>query len=294
MVEYRKMKKPLLTAVILTKNEEENLPRCLGSIDWIEEIIVVDDDSIDKTVEIAEKAGAAVYRRKLDDFCSQRNFVLSKVKTPWVFFIDADEESTEELAKEIKQAIKSDEYDGYRFPRKNIIFGKWIEHSGWYPDYQLHLFKKDKGRYVRKVHEQVEVNGKVGDLQSSLVHYNYQSISQYLEKLFRYTTLEAENQSESGYRFSWADLWQKPLSEFLRRFFAERGYKDGIHGLVLSLLQAFSELIVYLKIWEKEGFKEEEISEVFDKIKMSQKEINYWLEKQERNPFKKVLRKITR
>ena len=283
-----------LTAVILTKNEEKNLPRLLKSISWVDEIVVIDDQSTDKTIEIAKKAGATIYERQLDDFCSQRNFALSKVKTPWVLFIDADEEVTAELAEEIKQAVKADKFDGYRFPRKNIIFGKWIQHSGWYPDWQLHLFKKEKGKYVEKVHEQVEIDGKTGELSKVLVHYNYQSISQYLEKMFRYTTLEAENQLANGYEFAWSDLIKKPLSEFLRRFFAEEGFKDGVHGLVLSLLQGFSEFVVYLKIWEKEGFKEEEIPEVFEQLHDGVSEMDYWLKQQEKNPLKKVLRKLTR
>jgi len=283
-----------LTAVILAKNEEKNLPRVLKSISWVDEIVIVDDESTDGTVEIAKKAQATVYQRELDDFCSQRNFALTKVKTPWVLFIDADEEITPELAEEIKQAVKTDKFDGYRFPRKNIIFGKWIEHSGWYPDWQLHLFKIAKGKYVEKVHEQVVLDGKVGELSKVLVHYNYQSISQYLEKMFRYTTLEVENQLTLGYKFAWSDLIKKPLSEFLRRFFAEQGFKDGVHGLALSLLQAFSELVVYLKIWEKEGFRPQETKEVFEELEKSTEEISFWLKKQEKNPLKKVLRKLTR
>lgn len=288
------MDKPELTAVILTKNEEKNLPRCLDSVAWADEIILVDDESTDKTVKIAKKAGVTVYERQLDDFCSQRNFALTKVKTPWVLFIDADEEVTPDLAEEIKQAVKSNDFDGYRFPRKNIIFGKWIEHSGWYPDGQLHLFKKNKGKYVEKVHEQVVTDGKVGELSKVLVHNNYQSIDQYLEKMFRYTTLEAENQLANGYEFVWPDLIKKPLSEFLRRFFAEEGFRDGVHGLALSLLQAFSELVVYLKIWEKEGFKPQETKEVFEELEKGTEEISCWLKEQEKNPLKKVLRKLTR
>lgn len=288
------MSKLGLTAVVLTKNEEKNLPCLLKSISWVDEIVIVDDESTDKTIEIAKKAGATVYQRKLDDFCSQRNFALTKVKTPWVLFIDADEEVTHELAEEIKQAIKSNNFDGYRLPRKNIIFGKWIEHSGWYPDWQLHLFKKEKGKYIEKVHEQVVIDGQVGELSKVLVHYNYQSISQYLEKMFCYTTLEAENQLATGYEFTWPDLVKKPLSEFLRRFFAEEGYKDGIHGLALALLQAFSELVVYLKVWEKEGFKEEEVPEVFSEIQASTEELKYWLKEKERHPLKKILRKLIR
>lgn len=286
------MNKLEVTAVILAKNEEKNLPSCLDSVSWVDEIILIDDNSTDKTVEIAKKAKARIYQRRLDNFCSQRNFALEKVKTPWVLFVDPDEEVTPELAQEIKQVVKSSEFSGFRFPRRNIIFGKWIKYSGWYPDWQLHLFRKDKGRYVHKVHEQVEIQGRVGELKNFLLHKNYQSISQYLEKLARYTSLEAENQIESGYKFVWQDLLKKPLSEFLRRFFAEEGYKDGIHGLALVLLQAFSELVVYLKIWEKEGFKEGEISGVFKEIDKANKDIGYWVTLKTKNPIRKILNKL--
>lgn len=286
------MNKLGLTAVILAKNEEKNLPSCLKSIFWVDEIVLIDDYSTDKTIEIAKKSEVEVFQRKLDDFSSQRNFALEKVKSPWVLFIDPDEEVTPELAQEIKQAVKSSEFSGFRFPRKNIIFGKWIKHSGWYPDFQLHLFKKEKGKYVGRVHEQVEIKGKVGELKNFLIHHNYQSISQYLEKLSRYSSLEAENQIDLGHKFSWKDLIKKPLGEFLRRFFAEEGYKDGVHGLALSLLQAFSELVVYLKIWEKEGFRDEEIPGVFGEIRKGISEIDFWLNQKERNPLKKILRKL--
>lgn len=286
------MAKSGITAVILTKNEEKNLPSCLKSIAWVEEIILVDDNSTDKTVEIAKEAGAKIFKRKLDDFSAQRNFALGKVETPWVLFIDPDEEVTQELAEEIKKAVREGKFDGFRIPRKNVIFGKWIKHSGWYPDWQLHLFEKNKGRYIRRVHEQVEVQGKVGELKNFLLHKNYESISQYLEKLSHFTTLEAENQIESGYKFAWQDLIKKPLGEFLRRFFAEEGYKDGVHGLVLSLLQAFSELVVYLKVWEKEGFKEGETEGVFGEIDKAVDEVDYWIAQKTKNPIRKILNKL--
>ncbi len=289
MVEMR------LTAVILAKNEEENLPGCLESVQKLaDEIILIDDYSSDKTAEIARKAGVRIYSRKLDNFSSQRNFALEKVKSSWVLFIDPDEEVSPELAQEMKKAIQSNKFDGFRIPRKNIIFGKWIKHSGWYPDFQLHLFKKEKGKYEGMVHEQVEIKGKVGELKNFLVHKNYESISQYLEKLSRYTSLEKEFQIDSGYKFSWQDLIKKPLGEFLRRFFAEEGYKDGIHGLALALLQSFSELVVYLKIWEKEGFKEEETPGVFEEIRKGISEINFWLNQKEGNPLKRILQKLSK
>ncbi len=260
------MAKTGITAIILAKNEEKNLPQCLESVAWVDDIIMIDDQSTDKTVALAEKAGAKVYKRRLDDFASQRNFALSKVKTEWVLLIDPDETIPSKLKEEILQAIKLKGFDGFYFTRKNIIFGQWMKHSGWSPDHQLHFFRTKKGQYVGKVHERVEVKGKVGYLKTPLIHDNFQSITQYLEKLIHYTELEAERQIESSYKFSWPDLIQKPLDEFLRRYFAEEGYKDGIHGLALGLLQGFSELTVYLRIWEKEGFPSGPTKNVFSQL----------------------------
>ncbi len=281
-----------ITGVVLTKNEEKNLPQCLESLAWLKEIIVVDDQSTDKTVEIAKKHGAKVFKRKLDDFSSQRNFALSKVKTEWVLLIDPDEIVPQKLKKEILQAIKLKGFDGFYFPRKNIIFGQWIKHSGWYPDHQLHFFKTKKGKYLGKVHEQVEVKGKAGYLKTPLIHNNYQSITQYLEKLILYTELEAEKLVKSGYRFSWSDLIQKPLDEFLRRFFAEGGYKDGIHGLALCLLQSFYQLVVITRVWEKEGFSSGPTKNVFGQLGKASDQLQYWLVKENKNPVKKILRKL--
>lgn len=286
------MEKQDITAILLTKNEEKNLPNCLGSISWVSKIILIDDNSIDKTVEIAKEHKVEIYKRTLDDFASQRNFALEKVKTVWVLFIDPDEEVTPELSREIQDAVQSKKFEAYRFPRKNIIFGKWIEHTGWYPDFQTHLFKKGKGKYVRKIHEQVEVEGEIGVLRNHLLHHNYQSVSQYLEKNIHYSSLEAENQLSSGYTFVWQDLIRKPVGEFLRRYFAEEGFKDGLHGLALSLLQSFVELLVYIRIWEKEGFKAQEIRESVSEIDKAVKELDYWVVKQTKNPVRRILHKL--
>jgi glycosyltransferase involved in cell wall biosynthesis len=273
------MKKVDVTAVVLAKNEEKNLPRCLKNLDWVKEVIVIDDYSSDNTKKIAEKFGAKVYQKRLVDFESQRNWALQKVKTPWVLMIDPDEEVTSEFRQEVERVIKEDKFDGFKFPRKNIIFGKWIRYTGWYPDWQLHLFKTKRGKYVGKVHEQVVLDGKIGILNASLIHYNYHSISQYLQKLDRYTNLEAEEKVRGGYKFRYQDLLVKPAEEFFRRFFAEEGWKDGVHGLALSLLQAFSELVVYLKVWEKEGFKKEKVDNFSYILEKIANDLFWWLGK---------------
>lgn len=301
-----------LSVVILTKNEEENIVQCLKTVQFADEIIIIDDYSTDKTVEIAEKLGAKVYQRKLDDFASQRNYGLSKATDEWVLFVDADERVTEELKSEILALLKAqpacrrgrgsrlkENIIGYKIPRKNKIFGKFLQYTDWYPDYQLHLFKRDKGKYKRKVHEQVAVEGRVGKLSHPLRHLNYNSIDQFLQKnYFQYADLEAKQLIEGGYKFDWVDLFKQPVGEFLRRFFSCYGYKDGLHGLVASILVSLATFVVYAKVWEKEEFRERELSieEIDLEHKTLRQEIGYWIReakiREEKNVFKKIILKV--
>ncbi|MCJ7828093.1 glycosyltransferase family 2 protein [Patescibacteria group bacterium] len=278
-----KKQKNQLTAVVLVKDEAENLPRCLKSLRFVDELIVLDDESTDDSVKVAEKFGAKVYHRKLDDFASQRNFVLGKVRTEWVLMIDPDEEVSSELNREIINAIREEKYNGFKFPRKNLMFGHWVEHAGWWPDFQLHLFRAKKGEYHELVHEQVVVEGKVGELNSPLLHHNYENISHFIStrKFDLYTSLEARQLYKSDYEFFWFDLVGKPADEFLRRFFAEKGYQDGLVGLLLSLLQAGKELVVFAKVWELSGKKnnltgKKMLEELGGRIVVKAKEFGYW------------------
>ena len=294
-----------LTAVILAKDEEKVLPRCLKSLKFVDEIVLVDDGSVDKTVEIAEKFDARIYQRRLDDFSSQRNFALSKVKTKWVLMIDPDEEVPGELAREINNAIRQDRSAGFEFPRKNLMFDHWIQHAGWWPDYQCHLFQTKLGHYDELVHEQVKIEGKVSRLKNSLTHYNYESISHFMSdrKFNLYTDLEAQQLYKSDYEFFWFDLIGKPIDEFLRRFFAEKGYRDGLVGLILCLLQSFKELVIYAKVWELGGRKnnlagQEMVKELGERIVGKVKEFGYWFSSAlidlTDNKVKKTLLKIKR
>lgn len=245
------MENKLISVVVLSKDEESNIGKCLESVDWADEVIVVDDESTDKTVEIAKKYTPCVYINKKDDFASQRNFALQKVNNDWVFFVDADERITDELKDEILLSIKKDEFDGFYIPRKSITFGKWIKNMGWYPNHILRLFKKEKGRFLNKVHELAEVNGRIGYLQNPIFHYNYTSISDFINRLDIFTHYEAEKLIDENYKFDFQDLITEPFKEFGSRFFQQKGYKDGIHGLILSLLLAFYRFITYIKVWEK-------------------------------------------
>lgn len=213
-----------------------------------------------------------------------------------------------ELSKEIKKILNSKpssiaQIQGFWIPRKNYMFGKWIkENSGWYPDYQLRMFRKGKGKYESNhVHEDLVVNGETEKLINHIIHHNYDSIGQYVKKIMVYAPNEAEDYLKNGYEFSYFDAIRFPLKDFLSWFFARKGYKDGFYGLMLSLMQAFYHFLVFAFIWEKKGFKEYEtedfLKDTENEFKKAGKEILYWFTKEKlesiNNPIKRGLQKIS-
>ena len=273
-----------ISVVINTLNEEKNLPRALASVkSFADEIVVVDMKSDDKTVEIAKKAGAKVYKHKRIGYVEPaRNYAISKATGEWILILDADEQAPKVLVKELKKIVQKPKADYYRLPRKNIIFGKWIKHSRWWPDYNIRFFRKEFVSWSEIIHSVPITQGKGLDLQAredfAIIHYHYDSIEQFVERMNRYTGEHAKLRIKDGYKFKWQDLIRKPTEEFLGRYFSGEGYKDGIHGLVLASLQAFSELVLYLKIWQKKGFEEgkTQIEEVVEAMKDAETDIHYW------------------
>lgn len=274
-----------ISVVINTLNEEKNLPRALKSVILLAgEIIVVDMYSEDKTVSIAKAFGAKVYEHERSGYVEPaRNFAISKAGFEWILVLDADEEIPQILAEKLK-SLSSDpnSADFYRLPRKNIIFGKWIKHSRWWPDYNIRFFKRGFVHWSEVIHSVPMTSGVGLDLEpkeeNAIIHHNYQTVEQYIERMNRYTTEQAKNLNKEGYRFEWRDLITKPGNEFLSRFFQSEGYKDGLHGLVLAGLQAFSEFVVYLKLWQIEKFRDEHlgIEEVVGKMKEVESDLHYW------------------
>ena len=275
----------MISVVINTLNEERNLPKALTSVEgFAGEIVVVDMYSDDDTVVIAKKAGAKVYEHKRTGYVEPaRNYAIEKATGDWVFVLDADEEVSKGLARKLKEIVsdpKSADY--YRVPRKNIIFGKWIKHSRWWPDYNIRFFKKGYVSWNEIIHSIPLTTGKGADLDSdeaaSIVHNNYVSIDQYVERLNRYTTHQCELLLKGGYEFDWKDIVKEPVREFVSRYFQGEGYKDGLHGLVLAILQAFSEVVLYLKVWQHDGFEDKNIpvKKTVYEMKKANKEVNYW------------------
>ena len=298
-----------VSVVISAFNEEKNIERCLKSLSFADEIVVVDNQSLDKTSELAKKYTKNVFTQKNNpkEIDLQKNFGFSKATGDWILSLDADEEVSPELADEIHKLLAinhKSNVNGYWIPRKNFMFGKWIkENTGWYPDYQLRLFRKGKGKYQSQhVHEDLLVDGETEKLKEHFIHHNYDSISQYVNKIMIYAPNEAADKLRNGYVFSYFDAIRFPLADFLNWFFARKGYKDGFHGLMLALMQGFYHFLVFAFIWEKQGFKEYDKSDFLEatdkEFKKAGREILFWISKEKlesiKNPVKKNLYRISR
>lgn len=291
-----------ISVVINTFNEEHNILRAIKSVSWANEIIVCDMHSTDNTVEIAKKAKARVVYHQYTRFVEPaRNFVISKASGDWILVLDADEEIPPTLAKQLLKLANNDTPASFvEIPRKNMIFGKWMKAAMWWPDYHIRFFKKGTVEWQDEIHSKPKTIG-VGitlDLEEhlSIIHHHYTSVFQFIERLNRYSDIQAEELWKSDVKFKWTDLLTKPMEEFLARFFAKKGFEDGIHGLSLSLLQAMSFLVVYLKLWEKEKFKKVDVDlkELRALTKKQGSDLNYWFKygNLSSNPLKRTIQKI--
>lgn len=273
-----------LSVVINTLNEAGFLPRVLTSIKNIaDEIVVVDMESEDDSVKIAKKFGAKVFSHpRLKYVEPARNFAISKASGDWILVLDADEEIPNSLAKKIKEIVDSGSADYYRISRKNMIFGHFMEHAHWWPDYNIRLFRKGAVTWNEIIHAVPFTKGKGSDIDAkedlAILHHTYDSIEKYIEHLNRYTSVQAELKVKNGYKFVWRDMLVRPVNEFLSRYFGDEGYKDGAYGLALSLLQGFSELVFYLKIWQADKFKEikVDLGEVISEMRNRESDLHYW------------------
>lgn len=275
----------MLSAVIVAWNEEVRIAKCINSLKNLcdEVIVVVDEATTDSTQEVAKKHKAIVYTHPHTGIVEpMRNFALSKAKGDWILLLDADESIQPELASKIREIVGEKDIDFVKIPRKNIIFNKWIKSTHWWPDYVYRLFKKGSVVWSEDIHSIPKTAGNGLELEPqekyAIVHDNYQSIAQFLNRLNRYTDFQSKLLLTKNITTNWSDLITKPSREFLNQFFARNGYKDGIHGLALSLLQSFSELVVYLKVWEAHGFNEQSFNEneLSREFKNSYHELKWW------------------
>jgi glycosyltransferase involved in cell wall biosynthesis len=245
--------RPRVSVVVVTLNEEERLRACLESAAWADEIVVVDAESTDKTVQVAREFTDRVFVRPWPGFAAQKNFALAQATGDWILSLDADEEVPRELREEILGVLAGDAPDaGYRLPRRNIMWGRFMRHGGLYPDWQLRLFRRGRGRFVeRAVHESVEVEGRAGRLGAALVHRSYRDVAEFLARADRYSTLAAEDWARSGRPARARDLVLRPAGRFLSMYVVHAGCLDGWRGFLLAALYAYYVFIRSAKAWEK-------------------------------------------
>jgi glycosyltransferase involved in cell wall biosynthesis len=243
----------MLSICIICLNEEANIRRCLESSSWADEIVVVDAMSQDKTREIAREFTDKVFQRPWTGYVDQKNFALSKAEGDWILSLDADEEITERLRDEIIAEIKKpNSKDGYAIPRRSYYQGRWINHSGFYPDRQLRLFKRERGRWTGgRVHERVQIQGALGTLSNDLLHYPYRGvISGQLRTVDSFSSLLAQDMYGMGKRYNVFLLLTRPLFKFIEVYFLRRGFLDGVPGLIIAVTSAYAMFVRYVKLRE--------------------------------------------
>lgn len=242
----------ILSAVILTKNEEENIVDCLESVSFCDEIIIIDDNSEDRTREVAKKMGAQIFVRSLNnDFSGQRNYGLSKASRGWVLFVDADERITKELKEEIIPVIhNSVDIRGFYIQRKDSMWGKILKHGEVGNIRLLRLARKDSGEWVGKVHESWKIHGRTSSLKNEIVHFPHENMSLFLREINFYTTIRSKELHQSLVKVSWYDIVMYPLAKFVLNYFLRLGILDGIQGLIFAILMSFHSFLVRGKLWQ--------------------------------------------
>ena len=242
-----------VTAVIAAHDESANIEACIASVEWTTEVIVVENDSLDDTVDRARSAGATVISPPFSTIGASRNHGIQRSKTPWVFVLDADERCTPELAKEIQSLVgRSPGESAFRVPRQNFFLGKEIRHGGWGCDKPIRLFRRELRYNANLVHEHVDVTGgSTGEVKYTLLHYTYTSLDQYFEKFDRYSRWWAEQNYAKGRRGTAAAVLIKPPARFVSMYLLKGGFRDGARGLVLACLAAASVMAKYARLWER-------------------------------------------
>lgn len=245
-----------ITLMIITLNEERNIERCIRSVPFASEILVIDSGSRDRTLEIAQKNGAKTLHHEWVGFGPQKKWGTTQARYDWVLSLDADEALSPELALEIQKKFSElDPKTGYELPRLSLHLGRWIRHGGWYPDAQLRLYHRQFSNWPdSKIHERVQ-SPKVSRLENDLFHYVFLDLSHQVQTNNRYSSLLAEKDVEMGKRFSFFKLLLKPWSKLIETYFLKLGFLDGLPGLMISVGAAYSIFLRHSKIWEIERRK---------------------------------------
>ena len=245
----------MISAVVLAKDEEKNLPQCLESIKWCNEIVVIDDNSTDKTPEIAKKYGAKVFTHLLNNnFAQQHNFALRQAKSEWVLFVDADEVVSPELKKEIQEETKTNQYDGFYFKRQDFFGGRALKHGETANVRLLRLGRRGKGEWQREVHEVWDIKGNINKLKNPLLHYPHQTLDDFIDHVNFHSTLHAEALKKEGVKPS---LWRiifYPKAKFIQNYIFRLGFLDGTQGIIVALMMSFHSFLARAKLyflWKK-------------------------------------------
>lgn len=247
----------MLSVVIIAKNEEKNILDCLETVLWADEIIIVDDNSEDRTIEVVKSLSSKkikVYSKSLnEDFASQRNYALSKATKKWVLFLDADERVTNELREEINtfliENIKISNINGFFIKRKDIMWGKELKHGETGGIKLLRFAKKDSGIWKGKVHEIWEVEGNISEMENNLIHFPHQTIDEFLSEINFYTTLRAKELYENKIESSVKNIILYPKGKFIKNYFIKLGFLDGIEGLIFAIFMSLHSFLVRGKLW---------------------------------------------
>ncbi len=238
-----------ISTIIITKNEEDNIRNCLETVKWADEIIVVDDFSHDKTLDIVREYTGRIYRQEWLGYGRQKQFAVDKATGEWILSIDADERVTSELKSEILDAVKAEEFCGFYIPFKFFFLGHLMRFGGCGREKHLRLFRKDKGRFDEEaVHEGINVDGELGKLKNYILHFSYKDKEDYFKKFREYTSLDAEKRFNLGKKAGWGHIILLPCWEFISRFIFKLGFLDGVYGLQWALYSAQYVYVKYLKL----------------------------------------------
>jgi glycosyltransferase involved in cell wall biosynthesis len=241
-----------VSVYVLTYNNRRTIERCLRSLGWVEELVVVDSLSTDGTYEISKQYTDKVYQRKWTDHRDQYQYAADHTRNDWIMFVDADEEIPPELAEEIRRELEKGArgLDGFIVYRSTYYLGKWIRYGGWYPDYEIRLYRRDKGRWEGGLHAKVVVDGKVGALRNHYLHFTYRDISDQIQTIDRYSRMAVEDLLRDGKKFSLFNLLLHPPFRFIKEYLFKAGFRDGLPGLIIIVSTMFYVFIKYAKLWE--------------------------------------------
>jgi len=240
----------MISAVILAKDEEKNLQECLESVKWVDEVTVIDDNSTDKTVEIAKKFGAKVFTHSLsNNFAAQHNFALRQAQGDWVLSIDVDERVSPELAAEIKKEIKNNKVDGFYLKRQDFFGGRALKYGETANVRLLRLGRKGKGEFEREVHETWEIKGNVGEMRNTLLHYPHQTLSDFIDHVNFHSSLHAEALKKEGVKPSLFRIIFNPLGKFIQNYIFRLGFLDGTPGVIVALMMSFHSFLARTKLY---------------------------------------------